>query len=165
MRIAGSLLAGSFVPLDYPLLVETALGALAILSAVALALHRGPARLERIWLALSFGALLAASLFRCRFVLLPLCHATFGSRYFFLPQLVLLWLLAPLLRDARPWLARSATVLLLWMLAVNVPRLRESGLPDLHWPEHAAKLRAGAAVTVPINPGWSFTVPARPALK
>ncbi len=162
MRIAGSLLAGSLIPLDYPLLIETALGALILLAAVALALRRGPARPERIWLALAFGALLAASLLRCRYVLIPLCHATFGSRYFFLPQLVLLWLLAPLLRDTRPWLARSAAVLLLWILAVNVPRLRESGLPDLHWREHAAQLRAGTAVTVPINPGWSFTAPARP---
>ena len=52
---------------------------------------------------------------------------------------------------------------LLWMLAVNLPRLREPGLPDLDWPAQAAKLRTGEAVTVPINPaGWSVSVPARP---
>ena len=76
----------SFVALDYPLLVETALGALTVLVASALALGHGPARLERAWLLLAFVALLAASLFRCRNILPDLGHATSGSRYSFAPS-------------------------------------------------------------------------------
>lgn len=161
MRIAGSLLVGHRVPPDYPLPVETALGLLTLATVAALALHRGPSRLERLWLALAFFAVLAAALIRCRFVLLDLCHATFGSRYFFLPQLIVLWLLATLLHSPLRWISRSAAVLLLWMLAINLPRLRENGLADLHWSAQAAKLRAGEAATISINPApWSFNVPA-----
>lgn len=163
MRVLASLFVGHFVPLDYPLLVETALGAIAIALVAALAARPGPARLERTWLALAFVVLLAASVLRCRNVLPGLCHFSFGSRYFFAPQLIFLWLLATLATDSRRWLARTATVALLWMVAVNLPRLHENALVDQHWAVHAAKLRAGEAVTIPINPtDWSFTVPARP---
>ncbi|MCX6955869.1 MAG: hypothetical protein NTV51_27310, partial [Verrucomicrobia bacterium] len=165
MRILGSLFVGHFVPLDYPLLIETALGAVTVLLAAALALHRGPARVERTWLLLAFVALLAASLFRCRNVLPHLSHATFGSRYFFAPQLVFLWLVATVATHSRRWLAGTATLALLWALAINLPRLHENALSDQQWSVHAAKLHAReGTVTIPINPsGWAFTVSAHPA--
>lgn len=164
MRIAASLLVGRFVPPDYPLLVETALGALTFLTALALVLRRGPARTERLWLALAFVVLLGASLYRCRTMLPGLCHASFGSRYFFAPQLVFLWLVASVTDDRRRWLARTATVVLIWMLAVNATRLRENALHDFDWPTHAARLRTSTTpTTIPINPGdWSFTLSPRP---
>ena len=165
MRIAGSLVAGARVPLDYPLPVEIVLG-LGVLVAVALlAMRRGPARMERIWLALAFLLVLASALYRCRFVLPDLCHAVYGARYFYLPQLIVLWLLIDLAVERRGWLSRGAAVLLLWMLVANVPRLREPGLQDFRWGDYAPKIRAGEAVEIPINPGgvepWIVRLPAR----
>lgn len=162
LRVLGSLFAASFVAPGCPLLVATALGALAVLLVTALALQPGPARPERIWLALAFGLFLAASLFRCRTFLPGICDFSYGSRYFFAPQLLFIWLVASVTGATRRWLARLATFALLGMLATNLPRLREHALEDLDWPAHAAKLRAGEAVTVPVNPaGWSFPVSAR----
>jgi hypothetical protein len=164
MRVGASLLAGSFAPLDYPFAVETALGALVLVAVALGAWLPGPARAERVAVALAFALLLAASLYRCRFVLPDLRHATFGNRYFFVVQLCFVWLaIATTLGGPSRRAARLGAVALLWMVAANFSRLREPGLPDLDWPAQAAKLRSGEAVTVPINPaGWSVSVPARP---
>lgn len=165
MRIAGSLLAGSRVPDDYPLPVEIALGIGVLVAVALLALRKGPARTERIWLALGSLLVLASALYRCRFVLPDLCHAAYGARYFYLPQLVVVWLLIDLAVERRRWISRGAAVLLLWMLVVNVPRLREPGLQDFRWGDYAPKIRAGEAVEIPTNPGgvepWIVRLPAR----
>lgn len=162
LRVLGSLFVGTFVSSDYPLAVGTLLGVLTLALVAALAVRPGPARMERLWLAVAFLALTAASLFRCRDVLPQLCQATFGSRYFFATQVIVLWLVAAAMDDDRRWLARTAFAALLWMVAVNLPRLHENALTDLHWKDEAARLRTGEAVTVPVNPaGWSFTVSPR----
>ncbi len=165
MRIAGSLLAGYRVPPDYSLPVETALGVAVLVAVAFLALRRGAARTERIWLGIAFFLVLASALYRCRLVLPDLCHAVYGNRYFYLPQLIVLWLLLSLAVEGRRWSSRAAAVLLVWMLAINVPRLREPGLPDLHWENSAPKIRAGEAVAIPINPGgiepWIVRLPER----
>jgi hypothetical protein len=162
MRVAGSLLAGYFVPWDYPRAIETLLGIATLLAVVALAARQGVARLERTWLALVFVALLASALYRCRFVLPDLRHATFGSRYFFPLQLIVVWLVLAAATDARRWLARSAALLALWSLVINLPRLREPALTDFHWADYVGKLRAGEAVDVPVNPApWVVTFPAK----
>jgi hypothetical protein len=165
MRIGASLLVGARVPADYSLAIETALG-IAVLAAVAyLALRPGRARVERVWLGIAFVLVLASALYRCRLVLPDLCHAVYGNRYFYFPQLMLLWLLIAFAVETRRWKSWGATALLLWMLAVNVPRLREPALPDMRWKEYAAKIRAGEAVEIPLNPGgiepWILRLPAR----
>lgn len=166
MRIGASLFAGKFAATDYSFLVETALGILTLAAVAALACRRGPARVERIWLGSAFIVLLAASLFRCRAYLPALTHADFCPRYFFAPQMVFIWLVAALTGDHCRWLARTATVVLLWMLAVNLPRLHEKPLEDHQWPEHAARLQRGEDATIPINPsGWTVTLHARPSKK
>ena len=165
MRIAGSLLVGSRVPLDYPLPVEIALGIGVLVAVSLLALRKGPTRTERMWLAITFLFLLASTLYRCRFVLPDLCHVVYGNRYFYLPQLIVLWLLTDLALERRRWLSRSVGVLLLWMLVANIPRLREPGLPDMRWADYAPRIRAGEKVEIPTNPGgvepWIVKLPAR----
>jgi hypothetical protein len=164
LRIGGSLFAGYFVPQGFPLILENVIG-LAVLGGVTwLAARPGPARLERLWLGGAFLVLLAASLHRCRHVLPDLCHAGFGARYFFPLQLIVLWLLAALAVTGPRWASRCAAALLLWALAVNLPRLREPGLADLDWRGQAGKIRTGEAVAIPTNPGgepWFVRLPAR----
>jgi hypothetical protein len=40
-----------------------------------------------------------------------------------------------------------------WMVAINVPRMREPPVPDMRWGDYVPKLRAGEEVTISINPG------------
>jgi hypothetical protein len=161
MRVTASLLAGWLVPADFPRAVETALGVVALAGLAALGTRRGPHRAERLWMALAAVALLAGSLYRCRYVLVPLCHATFGSRYFYPIVMIVLWLLLAAATDSRRWLARTATALVVWSLLINLPRLRETAFPDLHWSYFAQKIGAGLAVDVPVNPEpWVMSLPA-----
>jgi hypothetical protein len=163
MRIVGSLLAGSLVPADYPRVIEHILGASTLIGVALLAARRGFGRPERTWLALAFAGLLASSLYRCRYVWPDLCHAGFGSRYFYPLQLAAIWLIIAAANDSRRWIARIATVIAVWMFAINVPRLREPAFDDKHWADYAPKIRAGEAVVVPINPSdWTISFPARP---
>ena len=161
MRITASLLTGWLVPADYPRAVETVLGVFALAGLAALGARRGPHRAERIWMALAATALLAGSLYRCRYVLVPLCNATFGSRYFYPIVMIVLWLLLAATNDPRRWLARTATAILLWSLLINLPRLRENAFPNLHWSHYAQQISDGLAVDVPVNPEpWIMSLPA-----
>jgi hypothetical protein len=163
MRITASLLVGTFVPLDYPRLVESVLGLVALAAVAALAQCGENHRAERRWIAAAFVLLLASSLYRVRVVLPELCHFFYGQRYFYPLQLIVLWLLLAATADPRRWVSRTAWGVLLWALVLNVPRLREPPFADLRWPVYAAKIRAGEAIDVPINPrpAWVIPFPAR----
>lgn len=161
MRIAASLLAGWWVPLDYWRPVEVGLTVLTLATVALLAVRRGGARLERIWLATAFVLLLVSSVFRVRHNLPDLCHSGFGSRYFYTPQLLVIWLLLGAAMDQRRWIKWSAGAVIFWALAVNGPRLRENPLTDYHWADVARKLRAGEETDVHVNPDWTIHFPAR----
>ncbi len=159
MRVAGSLLAGSFLPVNPPLVVETLMGVVTLAGVAMLAAKRRVP--ERIWLGLAFALLLAVSLCRWRGALPEMLHPGFGARYFFPLQLIVIWL-AFAWASAGKRAARLATVFAVWVLLANLPRLREPSLVDFHWKDFARHLRSGEAVVVPINPsGWTIELPAR----
>jgi hypothetical protein len=113
-------------------------------------------------LSVAFLLLLAASLYRCRWVLADLQNPVYGSRYFFPLQMILLWTVTGALgAGSRLW-RWLGLGLLAWILVVNVHRLREPALSDLRWADYAERIHAGEAVVVPINPGgWTIPLPAR----
>ncbi|MES2697221.1 MAG: hypothetical protein V4773_27395 [Verrucomicrobiota bacterium] len=162
MRIAGSLLWGYFVPDDFPRWIEVILGIASLALVAALALRKGPLRTERIGLAFAFAGLLASSLYRCRYVLPDLCHASFGSRYFFPLQLFALWLILVAAADPRRSVARLCAGLIIWIGLINLPRLKEPAYVDLHWEDYAQRIRRGMPGTIPVNPQpWKIVLPAR----
>lgn len=163
MRITGSLLTGFLAPNDWPIALEMALGLVTLAGLAVLAWRGGPQLHERSWMALAALAFLGASLWRCRFVLPSLADPVFGARYFYPIVMIVVWLLLWAATDARRWAARAATIVALWALLINVPRLREPAFPDLLWEAYAARIRAGEAVDVPVNPEpWVMRLPARP---
>jgi hypothetical protein len=161
-RQGGSLFIGVWLSrtlAQLPRLLLTA-GTIAI---VGFAVARPAAnRQAKLILGLCWALLLAASLYRCRWVLEPLNNAGFGSRYFYPLQLIMLWLVITFASDARPRMRHIGTALLALAVVTNFTRLREPALNDLHWADYAAKIRAGQAVLVHINPaGWTFFLPER----
>jgi len=71
------------------------------------------------------------------------------------------WLRLAAATDPRRWLARTAVVVV-WSRLFNVPRLPENAFPDLKWSNYPAKIRAGQAVDVPVNPeGGMMQLPAK----
>jgi hypothetical protein len=163
-RIGGSLLLGAWVPME-PGLVLGSLFGVGTLAAVAwLAARPGPSRTERLWCGAAFLLLLAAGLFRIQ-VALDALHEVrwpgWGSRYFVPPQIIATWLLAWLLVEGGRLRRRLVSGVLLTMLAVNLPRLREPELLDMQWERYAEQIRPGEPIVVPINPPvWTIELPA-----
>ncbi len=160
VRVAGSLFTGGELDGEIARLV-TSLAGVALLAAIGfLALRKGPARLERIWLGLAFVGLCIVSLYRCRELLPQLLNPGLGGRYFFPLQLLAIWLLITLAHAAKPWARRAGGALLLGALAINFDRLKEPPLIDFDWQYYAAQIRNGEEVIVSTNPvNWEFTVP------
>ena len=151
-RVGGSLLLGAWVPAPPGIVVGSLLG-LGTLAAVAwLASRPGPNRPQRLWCGAAFAVLLAAGLLRSRFSLDDLLLPGFGSRYFIPPQILATWLVASLLSEGGRLRRRLVAGVLLFMLVVNLPRLREPELFDLQWERYAEQIRPGHAIVVPINP-------------
>lgn len=163
IRLAGSLFLGTTLdPSSIRALgFELALVTVAVLSMWTL--RRGPERPARIFTTVALTLLVVASLYRCRESLESLQLAGYGSRYFFPPQLIVLWLLASAVGDPRGTWRWTAILMVTLTLAVNAKRLREPPLVDLRWSDYVPKLRNGEAVIIPINPsGWTMSFPARP---
>jgi hypothetical protein len=161
-RIGGSLLMGSFLGADTDEFVGSVVGLLTLAGVAFLAFRTGPARAARAVLGFAFGVMVAAALYRCRHGLYLFFTPETRARYLYVPQLLALWLLiAGAVGRGRT--ARICALLCIWGLVVNLPRLRERALVDLHWGVYAARIRAGDAVAIPTNPvGWSLRLPAAP---
>jgi hypothetical protein len=102
--------------------------------------------------------MLAASLYRGP----PYADIGMGDRYYFIPRVLVGWLLI--------WLAVGGTrgsrlVRIVAVLAVcaNLPGYRLPPAPDYHWAQNCAPLRRGQPAKIPILPdGWILQYPGRP---
>jgi len=75
-----------------------------------------------------------------------------GDRYFFLPHLLLGWLLLLACAESKGWLRLIPGSLLAAALLANVPYLRAPPLHDYEWAKHVQPVRDGDAFEIPINP-------------
>lgn len=160
-RLGGSILLGSLTPYRKDPLTGALLGVATLAGIGYLAFKAGPLRRERILLGLILAGVLAGALFRTRYSLNEYFTVDAMSRYLYVPQLIAIWLLLSVASErGRP--GRVAAILLLVAFLANLPRLREPAYADLHWEVYVPRIRAGEAVTVPINPpGWVTNLPAR----
>jgi hypothetical protein len=161
IRVLGGLLFGAFLPAQIPWGLAAALSALTLAAVAFLAARPGLHRTERLWIGLAFLALLTGSIFRCWHSMPALCQPGAADRYVYPLEVTGAWLLLAWVHDGSRATRRVAFCAILVALAVNLPRLVFSPLPDKHWADYAPKLRAGEAVTIPINPGWDLPFPER----
>lgn len=145
-----------------PLLFLLAIG---LVFAGLLAWFAGTAasRREQRWVLLAAAALsIAPVLYKFRGELSQLAFNQNGDRYFYLPKVILLWLLAHEFGRAgwRQWIAGT---LFVCGLLSNTRTFRwNEPYHDCDWPHYAAIIRRGDAVTVPVNPpGWTMPLPDR----
>jgi hypothetical protein len=160
-RIGGSLMIGSLLGPDTDQVLGSMVGIFTVLSAVYLAARQGPFRTARLYIGAAFLLILTGSLYRASNGFYLFFIPETRGRYMYIPQLLVLWLLlSTALQRGRE--ARICTLLCLWGLAVNLPRLREPAYVDLHWEDYAPLVREGRAVTIPVNPvPWVMKIPAR----
>ena len=129
---------------------------------VAWVLRPHPRREVRLRLLGAAGLLLAAGVLRTRPDTWPQDDLNFADRYFFLPRLLLVWLVI-LEFDVVPRLvAWGARLALAAYVLLPVPGFILPAAPDYRWREVCAPIRAGTPAKIPILPeGWILDYPGR----
>jgi peptidoglycan/LPS O-acetylase OafA/YrhL len=82
-----------------------------------------------------------------------------GPRYFYVPQLVLVWCAISLCFSRSAGIISGAAALVTLALTYPHEFFSRPQLPDEHWAEHVKNI-GKMLVVIPVNPpGWSVTVP------
>jgi len=139
------------------------LGCLPVLALLVWSLRPASRRLLRAQLVAAFLLLFAAGVYRSRPDTWSFDNLVFGDRYFYLPRVLLAWLLIleldTLHRPVR-WLARA---LLLAAALVHVKGYSVRAEPDYHWATHVEPIRRGVPANIPTLPaGWTLEYRGRP---
>jgi hypothetical protein len=130
-----------------------ALVAFATVAGLTAALWRRRTLLPGGLLLLAAGLfVLAATAYKVRPDTWTLSELDNGDRYFFIPKVILLWLLAAFALTSGPRLRPALFALLLIPLAANAPRFRFPPDPDQNWAASCALIARGESVWVPILP-------------
>lgn len=80
-----------------------------------------------------------------------------GDRYFFVPMVVLYWIMiGAIARGARPWSYLPGMVLVASGLVLNFGTFQFAPYKDGRWYDACPKIRKFEEVTVEINPGWTI---------
>lgn len=86
-----------------------------------------------------------------------------GDRYFYIPRVLLAWLVIGQLGAPRRWLAWTARVLVALAIVQHLPRFVLPAPRDYHWAEHCDAIRRGVPANIYTLPeGWWMEYPGRP---
>ena len=171
LTIAGSRLVvwplfGTYVASTISLLALRVIGTIFIALLFVWALRPHPRRWMRGQLITAFVFFTTIVLYRTRPDSWPYPDLVNADSYFFIPRLLLAWLLIWELY-ARPravaWAARGLCML---AVALELPDHVKPALKDLHWEEHCDAIRRGVPANIPILPEpWVLQYPGRPKQK
>lgn len=155
-RLFGSTLLGvaSFEMREYAS-ASLGVGMILYLSASIWALQKGRA----VYALLLFYmlAIVFASGFIKRFDVWYFLDIVNGDRYFFIPKVVLVWIMIGIIaRSSRPWAYLPSMVLISAGLALNIGTYRFTPFKDFKWYEACPHIRKFEQVWVVINPDWTF---------
>ena len=108
-------------------------------------------------------AMLAAMIYRSRPDTWAFENLVFADRYFYIPRVLLLWLLAWQWDTPRRGIRWAARGLFLAAALVHLPRYIVPAPPDYHWRQHVDPIRRGVPAMIPTLPeGWTMEYRGRP---
>lgn len=126
---------------------------LALLAAfLAWTLRPHPRRHLRLPVAAALVFLLVALVSRSRPDTWSYDNLVFADRYFFLPRVLLLWLVAWEFDASNPWIRRAAVVAFALVALAHVRTHRAPAPPDMHWAQHVDAIRRGEPANIPSLP-------------
>lgn len=157
---------GDTVAVKLPLAWLGVLGLAPVLALLGWALRPHPRRGLRAPVVAAFLLLMAAMVYRSRPDTWKFDNLIFGDRYFYVPRVLLLWLLVWEF-DAAPravaWIAR---VLFAACALVHVKGYTVPAPPNYHWAQHCDPIRRGVPANIPTLPeGWTLEYRGRPESK
>jgi hypothetical protein len=140
-----------------------AIGVAAFGMVAAWSLRPGAMRPQRVQIIFALVVFAAAGAWRVRPDTWETANLANGDRYFFIPRVLLAWLLIGEF-DARPrfvaWIARG---LCLFAALLELPQHRLPAPPDYHWTQNCDPIRRGVAAKILTLPeGWTLEYPGRP---
>lgn len=141
----------------------TLLGIVPVFALLAWSLRPHPRRLLRAQLVAAFVLMMAAGVYRARPDTWNLENLVFGDRYFYLPRVLLAWLLILELDTAQRAIRWTARALLLACALVHLKGYTLPPEPNYHWTEHVDPIRRGVPANLPTLPeGWTLEYRGRP---
>lgn len=165
-RLVTRPLLGFGVAIDFAAWAHAAAGG-AVLAWLLFRTLRTAARTPvRVAVVAALGLTVAAAVLRCRPDRWDWDDLTFSDRYFFMPRVLVAWMLiwecAAVSRLAA-WTARTAC---LAAVLLNVRGHVQPAPPDFRWADHCDAIRRGAPAKIPTLPeGWTLDYPGRPGAK
>lgn len=160
-RWIAALFAGGWAPASTSL-VPVILGAAFICAALlALNLRRDELRETKLVFWALAVVLVALSAWQARMDQWLFGDLANGDRYFFIPKVLLAWLIVieASERSLFGWIARGSLVV---ALVLGLPSLRFPAVRDYRWQDYCDAIRRGEAAQIPIPPeGWTIHYPGR----
>ncbi|MSU22407.1 MAG: hypothetical protein EXS32_01135 [Opitutus sp.] len=140
-------------------------GIVPVLALLGWTLRPHPRRPQRAIIVAAFALIMVAAVFRSRPDTWNLDNLIFGDRYFYIPRVLLAWLLVWEF-DAIPLaVARISRALLLACALVHLNDYTVPAPPDYHWAQHCEPIRRGVPANIPTLPeGWTLEYRGRPSL-
>ena len=156
-------LAGDYAATHLPPALMGVLGTLAIVALLAWALRPHPRRLLRAQIGAAFALMMIAAVYRSRPDTWGLASTSYSDRYFYLPRVLLLWLVV-LEIDALPrfaaWIARTTCGAVVFVQLANFTAPTP---PNYDWAKHCEPIRRGVPANIPTLPeGWTLEYRGRP---
>lgn len=162
LRLVTWPILGPWVVRAWPLVVHGVIGTTLIAALLVWGLRRDARRAVRLPLAAAFLVVTLACVYRMRADTWESDDLANADRYFYIPRVLLAWLLV-LECDARPRLvAWTARVLCLTAVATHAPFYLLPAPPDYRWAEHCDPIRKGVPANIYTLPeGWWIEYPGR----
>ncbi len=141
-----------------------ALGGTAFLLALATwVLRPHPRRAQRAFVLAAFALITLAALYRTRPDTWAGDNIDYGDRYFYIPRVLLAWLLIWEFTSRPPAIAAAARLACLLPLIVHCAAFSIPAPRDYEWAKHVAPIRAGSRADIPTLPeGWTLEYLGRP---
>jgi hypothetical protein len=155
---------GERIALGLPNAVVGALGGTILAGLLAWTLRPHPRRAVRAAIVAAFGLIMLASVFRTRPDTWAADNLIFGDRYFYIPRVLIAWLLIWEFNATPRFIAGFARMLCLLAVLVHA---RDYVLPapkDYRWKDHCEPIRRGVRADIPTLPeGWTLEYHGRPS--
>jgi hypothetical protein len=149
---------GDRLAIDLPGAVLGVVGTILLMTFLVRALRRDPLRPWRTCIAAAFVLILVASVIRTRpdgWGSHPAYYLFYGDRYFYIPRVLLAWLLILEFSAASRFFARVAQALCFLMAVVHLRPYAVPAPPDYDWAAHCEPIRQGTKAMIPTLPeGW-----------
>ena len=146
-----------------PSWAHAAIGTVFLTALAGWALRPDPRRPVRAMLVATFALASAACMYRVRADTWPAENLAVADRYFFLPRVLVVWLVVLECQATNPVVARLARLLCLSGALLHLPHYVLPAPPDYQWARHCDPIRRGVPADILTLPeGWWIEYPGRP---